>query len=145
MTIDPDRKLRLEAEYRRTNYVVDDRSVDVTIRLDRDNTALEGLLIKLRANSWAFLTAYNPYSNTVSEDENIARQAELIELLNKQGADFYKARGIGDDWEEPSLFIVEITREAAIDIGRQFEQNAILWGSIEHCPELIWCVDLETQ
>jgi hypothetical protein len=137
--MDQERRLQLEADYHRTDYVVDDDPLCFTIRLDRPNTDLDIFLSALNASTWAFLTAYNPYSQRTSDDQNHARQAELVSLLKEDGYNYYQGRGVGEGWDEPSIFIIEITRESAIDIGKQFEQNAILWGSTDDGPELIWC------
>ena len=139
MPIDEKARAELEIVYRRTNYAVDDIDPDVTIRLDRDNPSLRAYLEAQGAGSWAFLTAYNPYSQSLPESENLERQDRLIRLLQDEGYRYYRGRGVGDDWEEPSLFIVNITRGDAITIGKDFEQNAILWGEAGGEPELIWC------
>lgn len=140
MPLDPHSRDALEAAYRATNYVVDDRSVRFTIRLDEGNAGLREFLTAHGAHSWAFLTAYNPYSRTVPDDVNIVRQAELTEELEQEGYEYYRGRGVGDDWEEPSLFVVDINRSAAMAIAQEFEQNAILWGESDGKAELIWCV-----
>ncbi len=130
----------LELVYRRTRYVVDDGDVQFTILIDSDNPGLSPLLADRGIATWAFLTAYNPYSSPLSAVENVARQAALAGLLDREKYLYYYGLGVGDDWEEPSFFILDITRIAAINIGKQFEQNAILWGTAAEPPELIWCV-----
>jgi hypothetical protein len=139
--MEAENRAELETFYRQTDYVVDDGDAAFTIRLDRDNAELNNWLREHQVGSWAFLTAYNPRSEALSQEQNDARQSELITVLEEQNYRNYQGRGVGDDWEEPSLFICEITREAAINIGKRFEQNAILWGEMNKEPELIWCVD----
>jgi hypothetical protein len=39
------------------------------------------------------------------------------------------------------LFVVDVGRKDAISLGKDFDQNAILWGEIDGEAELIWCVD----
>ena len=145
MDLDLLSRSQLEAEYRRTDYIVDDDGLRFTIRLDRSNTGLDETLRSLQVSSWAFLTACNPCSKALTEEQNKSRQHQLTKLLDENGYRYFRAKGVGDGWQEPSLFIIEITRDAAIDIGKRFEQNAILWGAADAEPELIWCVDLEPK
>ena len=57
MDLDLLSRSQLEAEYRRTDYIVDDDGLRFTIRLDRSNTGLDETLRSLQVSSWAFLTA----------------------------------------------------------------------------------------
>ncbi len=132
----------LEKVYRETSYIVDDGGVKLTIRMGGPNLELAELMRERNADTWAFLTAHNPRSQPLTDPENVARQADLLTVLDRQGYSYLQGRGVGDDpaWEpEPSIFILEISREHAITLGRQFDQNAILWGQKGSEPELIWC------
>lgn len=130
----------LELLYRQANYVVDDVNVRLTIRLGGPNEALERFLVERGVSNWAFLTAYNPQSQPLSDQENAGRQAQLVRSLDAQGFKYLKGYGTGEDWDpEPSLFVLEIGRDTAIGVGRQFGQHAILWGEAGGEPELVWC------
>ena len=128
--------------YLATDYVVDDLPASFTIKLGEANDQLNDFLDRGVISSWAFLTAWNPRSTPLNADENYARQHELLKFLRSNSYHFLHGRGVGTDpaWEpEESLFIIDIERSAAIEIGRQFDQNAILWGVNGREPELIWC------
>lgn len=52
----------------------------------------------------------------------------------------YEGHGVGEDpkWEpELSLLIIGITKIDAILLGKKFEQNAIVYGTINTLPELL--------
>jgi hypothetical protein len=52
----------------------------------------------------------------------------------------YEGHGVGEDprWEpERSLFIIGISKDDASEIGKKFEQNAIVYGKIDFAPELL--------
>lgn len=128
--------------YRQTKYVIEDGEISFTIRLVEQNPGLDRFLADSAHGSWAFLTAYNPLSQPLSENENSSRQIELKTYLNELRLTYLNGSGIGDDpsWEpEPSLFILDIGRHLAIETARHFDQNAILWGEAGSIPELIWC------
>ena len=133
---DPD----LELLYRQARYVVEDGDVKVTIRLDDDNAALNAFLHERGAETWAFMTAFNPRSTPLTETENQARQSKLIAQLTEAGYTFLEGYGTGDDWDpEPSLFVLGISRDKAVSIAAGYGQHAILWGQADGRAELVWC------
>jgi hypothetical protein len=131
----------LETLYRRAIYVVDDGDVKITIRLGHENTELSDYLATLKASTWAFLTAFNPNSLPATLEQNTARQAELIQLVEQHGYSYLHGYGTGKDWlREASIFIIDIPHTEAIKLAQKFHQSAILWGEIGIEPELVWCV-----
>ncbi len=131
----------LESLYRQADYVVDDAGVKFTIRLDGDDNAdLQALLHGRNAATWAFLTAFNPNSLPATAEENAAAQAALIRIIEERGYGYLHGYGTGEDWDpEASLFILDIPRNEALKLGRQFHQSAILWSEIGWEPNLVWC------
>jgi hypothetical protein len=101
---------------------------------------LKDLYSARRADSAAFITAYNPFSHQLSEQENALRQESLKAELIKRGLHFIP--GVGEhpsgDWPgEPSFLVLGIALEAAKSLGRQFEQNAIVWCDSDAVPNLV--------
>ncbi|CAN5274537.1 hypothetical protein BH20ACI2_BH20ACI2_01010 [soil metagenome] len=130
----------LETLYRQAMYIVDDGEVNFTIRLGQENTGLSQYLAARKAHSWAFLTAYNPNSLPATPEQNAARQAELIRIVEHQGYGYLNGYGTGENWDpEASLFILDISRENALELGRNFGQSAFLWGETDRDPKLVWC------
>lgn len=125
----------LEA-YKNTKYKVFQH--DIVIEIDKLNYKLKELLNKYNSTEWAFITAFNPYSKVLTQDENIERHNELKVLTNSYI--IFEGHGVGEDptWEpELSLLIIGITKEDAIFIGNKFEQNAIVIGKVNSAPELL--------
>lgn len=97
----------------------------------------------LRKNSlttWAFITAENPYSQSLSESENKVRNMQLIEELKNLNLAYIEGRGIPieEDWTpENSFLVLDISRAKAIEFAEKFEQNAILFGVVEEKGELV--------
>ena len=130
----------LQELYRQARYVVQDGDVRLTIRLDDENAGLNAFLRERGIESWAFMTAYNPWSTLLTEAENQARQNNLIAQLTEAGYTFLEGYGTGDDWDpEPSLFVLDISRDRAVSIADDYEQHAILWGQTDGEAELVWC------
>jgi hypothetical protein len=122
--------------YKNTKYKVFE--VNLTIEIGKSNQELDAILAKHKANEWAFITAFNPYSRVLTDNENIIRHIELKNLTENFVA--YEGHGVGEDptWEpELSLFIIGISKYEASIIGKKFEQNAIVYGEINSEPELL--------
>ena len=108
------------------------------------NPLLQQLLLNNSSESWAFITACNPYSVMQNEDVNTLLNTQLERYLLEKQYLFFKGMGVGDDdsWEaEASFMVLDIRKEDAIKLGKQFKQNAIVIGVIGNSPELIDCLN----
>ena len=122
--------------YKNTKYKVFGSTI--TIEIGKFNQDLNNLILNHNSNEWAFITAYNPYSKVLTNDENKIRHYELKELTENYVT--FEGHGVGEDptWEpELSLFIIGISKVEASKIGKKFEQNAIVYGELNNSPELI--------
>jgi Protein of unknown function (DUF3293) len=122
--------------YKNTKYIVFD--LNLTIVIDKSNLEINELLVKHNTKEWAFITAYNPYSRALTNEENRIRHNKLIEMTKNYVT--FEGHGVGQDliWEpELSLFIIGISKVEASKIGKKFEQNAIVFGELNNSPELI--------
>ncbi|MFN6962361.1 MAG: DUF3293 domain-containing protein [Pyrinomonadaceae bacterium] len=135
-------KRELEHAFVNTNFVVDSPTLRFTIRIGRRSEALDAVLRETTAETWAFVTAYNPFARQLPPEVNIARQNEMIEELRSAGYDLYPGYGSSTTGEwppEPSVLILAIERDTAIALGRRYGQLAIVFGRVGQAPELIWC------
>ncbi|HKB04492.1 MAG TPA: DUF3293 domain-containing protein [Gemmataceae bacterium] len=125
----------LEAAYRATDYRVDDApSGPFVIRIGEECPELAGL-------EWAFVTACNPGSVRLPEEENTRRMGELEAAVRKGGGRYHRGHGVGRDgqWSpEPSLLIVGIREADAVELARRFGQNAIIVGRAGGEARLVW-------
>lgn len=131
---------RLLSAYLQTTYQIEQPAIQ--IHIGESSRALQALLQKYEATSWAFITAWNPKSILLSQKENDARHEKLVEMVEKRGFPFFMGYGIGadDTWQpEQSLLILEIAREEAINLGQQFRQHAIVFGTTDGLPALVFC------
>ncbi len=132
-----DEKLRIA--YQQTNYFVPE--LDISIKIDLNCKALEDLLQACKLETWAFITACNPRSVSLSDLENQNRQKELKGIFEKGGLPFWGGVGIGmdSDWEpEESFLVLGISKEEAMKLGQQLHQNAIVFGRKGGQANLIW-------
>lgn len=114
----------LLAAYRNTVWSVDAPGGRVTVR---PGTAAPPAL-----RPSAIVTAYNPASQLQSPEQNRRADRVLLARIRALGLVHRPtlAHGTGDDptaWDEPGWCLAGDTRAAAIALGRDFGQNAIVW------------------
>ena len=109
----------------------------MVIKIGIVNQELNDLLISVNASTWAYITAFNPFSKILTKADNMKRHEELkVKITNYK---FFEGEGVGEDkeWEpELSLLIIGIPINESIEIGKVYEQNAIVVGEINGVPEL---------
>jgi hypothetical protein len=140
MTMD---RTQLEAAYRHTHYRVRTPDGGFVIRIGQPCAALETLLRETGASCWAFITACNPRSQSLSAEVNAKRMAQLTAMLTEEDLAVIPGEGADPDggWPpEESVLVLDIEREEALELGRAWEQNAIVCGEAGGLPELLWCM-----
>ena len=125
--------------YRETDYRAGVGPAEITLRIDERAEALSRLYETSGHRCALFVTACNPFSETRSVETNLAAHARLRAELTKLTR--YVIEGIGAHpsgrWEEKSFLALGVSREAAIMLGRQFGQNAVVWIGDDLIPRLI--------
>lgn len=128
----------LEA-YLTTDYFVSD-DPPLLIRVGEQNDDARILLASFGVETAAFITAWNPGSQVLTDDENDARQSELLAEIEAARLNYLVGYGERENWLEYSYLVLGITREAALVIAEQFEQNAFIWLDQKGVPELVTLV-----
>jgi hypothetical protein len=142
-----DLKAHYEQAYEQAIYEVYNGQETVRVQIGEHCLRLEHIATSLATyshadrHSWAIITASNPYSQTLTELENQQRHQKLMKHL--QELQFPCLEALGRDqtgiWTpEQSFWICGVGRLEAISIGRQFEQNAIVYGELHQPAELQW-------
>jgi hypothetical protein len=129
----------LWAAYKETHFIVHDAPI-FTLRIGQPSPALLQLFDKTNALSAAFITAYNPFSESLPEYKNKELQAQLEADLKKRSLKFID--GIGQhpsgDWPgEPSVLVLDLDLAAATVLAKHYQQNAFVWCGRDGVPQLI--------
>ena len=121
----PERRAELEAAYCATIY----RAGGFVLRVGDPSPILE---------PWAFLTACNPMSETLPDEENAARMKELRRDLATY--EVYGGEGASPDgrWREPSILVINITEADAHELALKHGQAAFLFGERGGSARLVW-------
>ena len=135
--------MNFKSAYLSTTYrafIDDENQLDIIV--GQANHALDQLLSSRGADSYAFITAWNPFSKTVSEEQNHTANEALKSELGQYSV--YEGIGIPKQpskWEgEQSFLILGINRDEATRLGTKYEQNAIIYGEAGSEPVLLMLV-----
>ena len=102
------------------------------------------LMAERGVKSAAYITAYNPPSQRVTEEENWSAHNSLRRNLEKRGFVLIEAEGADPSggWQtEPGFLVLGLTLEHAKEIGKLFRQNAIVCADKDAVPELMMLVE----
>jgi hypothetical protein len=110
-----------------------------TFKIGEPSRYLANLYREHNVSTAAFLTAWNPFSEPTPQQDNDRAQHQLEQLLHVLAITVLP--GVGEDasgqWPgEPSVLALGISREAAISLGTEFRQNAIVLIGADRIPEL---------
>lgn len=114
------------------------------IKIGRFNSMLNDYLKENEIKYWAFITAENPNSTKLSNEENAERNALLEKRLIK--VNYRLVRGIGipndDKWDtENSYLVFNLSKSKAKELCTLFNQNAFVFGEIDQIPELVRIIE----
>jgi hypothetical protein len=125
--------------YRETDYRVLE-GLPLTLHVEVVCPDLLLLHARFQVSCSAFITACNPLGVPAGAPVNAQRQQELSGELSRRSLAAIPGTGQHptNGWPgEPSFLVLGVTRWAAQGLGRQFEQNAIVWCGPDAVPELI--------
>jgi hypothetical protein len=125
--------------YNSADYHVD-ASPSFILKIGIHSAELKSIYKTSDKHTAAFITAFNPYSQELSNQENKDRNHKLEKLILSLHFDYIHGEGkCGDgDWDgEKSFLILGISEEQASEIGKEFEQNAIVWCDKDAIPQLL--------
>lgn len=133
-------KDRLQEAYEKTAYGILGQP-RLTLRIGQEQPVLSALMLLKAHETACFITAFNPGSVLCDAGQNQAAQLSLKYQLEARNLEFMDAAAIplGSDWPfEPGFLVFGLARELAVELGKQFDQNAIVWFEPDAKAELVW-------
>jgi hypothetical protein len=116
--------------YREAHYIVLDEGTEIRLQVGTVNLELARLMSNKNAHTASVLTAYNPYSEVKTKQENELAQTRLRQRLQEMGIATLDAigRDAKEQWEpEPSVLALDLTFKQAETLADEFSQNAFIW------------------
>ena len=123
--------------YRLTDYYVN----EFRLRIGQPQPDFDRYLAEHSYRSYTLLTAHNPYSVALPAPVNAARHRTLLTLVRQLGLTYLPARGEapGGDWPtEVGVCLLDVPLTQVVQLGRVYEQNALVRGRRWEPPRLIW-------
>lgn len=130
----------LKKAFKETHYIVHHQP-PFTLRIGHPCPALDELLQAGGHGSAAFITAWNPYAQTLSKEENSTRQIALLADILARGLTSLPGIGQHPDngWPgEESALVLGINLDAAKALATKYEQLAFVWAPAASVPELVF-------
>jgi hypothetical protein len=126
--------------YLATDYRLGQTEHDIILNIGVRSERLGALFASCGVACGAFLTAYNPRGAIQSDEANARGHAELADLLGDKGIRSIEGSGSeeGMEWPaEKSFFALGLHLDPAQQLGRHFDQDAIVWVGADAVPQLI--------
>jgi hypothetical protein len=128
--------------YKETHYTVQDVDPFV-LRIGEVSEDLMACHKRHRVDFSAFITAWNPFSQSLTVQKNEERQQALIAEIKGRSLSFLP--GVGqhpsNNWPgEQSVLVLGLSLEAAKTLGRRFDQHAVVWAGGDGVPDLLMCL-----
>ena len=116
--------------YREAHYIVLDEGREIRLQVGTLNLELARLMSHKNACTASVLTAYSPYSEVKTKQENELAQMQLRERLQEMRIVTLDAigRDAKEQWEsEPSVLALDLTLKEAENLADEYGQNAFIW------------------
>ena len=126
-------------KYLDTDYIISD-DPPLLMKIGEQSDDLRVLLGSMGVESAALITAWNPRSEQLTDDENDDRQGMLLTDIEKIRLNYLVGYGQLDDWQEYSYLVLGIDQDQATAMATRFEQNAYVWIGPAGIPERITTV-----
>lgn len=121
----------LLAAYKNSCYNVFLGETVVSLKVGTISNELSIFLKDLQIKSASFITAFNPNSVVLSEEENANRNRDLLADISSLKLSYYEGIGfdeINKDWlPEKHFLVLGIDRKQSMNLAKKYNQNAILF------------------
>ena len=86
-----------------------------------------------------YITAWNPYGVELSIEKNSQANEKLLRVIKGYTQEIYRGEGKSEcgNWKEDSFLALNISKEEALDLSVQFNQNAVVYIPVNGIPELM--------
>ena len=130
----------LLAAYRATNFVIVLPGRELNLSIGHTSSELTEWHLQQQAAAGAYITAWNPHSQTTEKATNEAANQCLLATITRAGLRYFPCDGRdpSEQWpNEPGFWILDADRRWLRKIGRRFRQNALVVANNHARPALL--------
>ena len=130
----------LQYAYLNTDYHVDAPGAAFKLNVGCYSPELDQLHQKFGVSTSLYITAWNPFSELLTDEDNDAKQQALVSDITDLGLDIMNGRGIAQsgDWPpEESIIVLGCDESTAITLSQKYQQNAVVFSDENAIPRLI--------
>ena len=130
----------LQYAYLNTDYYVDAPYAAFKLNIGCYSPELDQLHQKFGVSTSLYITAWNPFSELLTDADNEAKQQALVSDITDAGYVMLTGRGIAQsgDWPpEESIIVLGCDESTAITLSQKYQQNAVVFSDANAIPRLI--------
>lgn len=134
--------------YKQAKYIVHINDKPYRIKVGEPCPALDAILQDSGADTAYFITPENPFSMTLSEQENKLRHERFVKIINHRAYAFYKGYGTNEDdtWPREQSYLIVCDKAQDIhQLASSFGQNGIIKLQYQNAAELLVLSPLQYQ
>jgi hypothetical protein len=124
--------------YAQTEFSVDAQPA-FTLYIGQCSAQLKQVMAQARVNTCLFITACNPYSQSLTDGDNAQRTKQLESDINQRGLKYLTGVGqhASNEWPgEASFLVLGVSPDIANELGQAYEQNAVVWSDADAIARL---------
>ena len=125
--------------YLETHYYIHGDS-PITLHVGVASEPLAAIYKTMQVNCCTFITACNPYSQSLKNSVNAERHKVLAHELRQLDMKFIESTGQhpSNHWPGEASFLVwNLSLEDSKKLGIKYEQNAIIWCGTDTVPQMV--------
>jgi hypothetical protein len=137
----PSTRALLEKAYRATLYEFDTPAGGARLRIDEPSAAIAAVHAAFGVEHSGIITGWNPHSVPRPLVSNDSANRRLLARLKAADYKAWPARHIAIEhkWNEQGYFVPGIPLELLLELGREFNQHAVVHIDDHAVPRLVWC------
>ena len=115
-------------------------STPFTLKIDCFSPQLQFFLQHHQSHCAALITAFNPYSQMLTPQQNACADRRLLAELSRRQLTYIE--GVSSDpqqqWShEKSYLILNLALNQSKRLAQQFQQNGLVWSDADAIPRLV--------
>ena len=127
--------------FKSTDYIAELPDGYFVFHIGQDKPATTSMMDRFGITTFAYITAWNPYSQIADSTKNGEANISLENELKRSGHQYFPCNGTdpSNTWPaEPGFIIFNCDRRWLKKLARRYRQHAIAYATKGRLPRLLW-------